>query len=422
MKKTLNINIAGQLFRIDEESYQILARYMEHLSKKFRKEPGGEETIADIETRIAELFGGGSEPPRLVSREMVDEMIQTMGAPEEYSDDAPAGKNANSMFRKSVSDSSRLLGELGRSLADVWSVVGRLLSGVIRVLAVALGAFFTIVGFCLLFTFVLLFFFTDTPMMQEVLDQDILNVPMLLEIVLNGHMVQTIWILAAVVVLVPLASLAYLGIKLIFKIRQGSKPLRMATFITWITAVCALAVLLTFMLSIYANHEHVEEKLKLEKPPKTLYVAALKKTSGLAYTEKAAIEDFTFWKDSTSGRFFGSVDLNIYGSDSTAGWLTVSKTAFSKHNTRANANARNIEFSWRVSRDTLYLDEYFTLPARSSWNGSSVVIDLCLPEGSRIKAVSGCHLATWRFHVREAETVEYRIDENGWARPVRGEP
>jgi hypothetical protein len=421
MKKTLNINISGQLFRIDEEAYQILSRYMEHISKKFQKEPGGEETIADIETRIAEIFGGGCEPPRLVSKEMVDSMIGIMGAPEEYSDDGPASGEAPAIFRKAVSDSDRFLSEIGQLFANAWRAVSRVLSGVLRILAVTLGTLFTIVGFFLLFTFGLLFFFTDTPMMQDVLEQNIMNVRMLLGIALNGDMVQTVWILAAIVVLVPLASLSYLGIKLIFKIRQGSKPLRLVTFVTWIMAVCALAVLLTFKLSIYANHEHVEEKAMLEKPPRTLYIAPLKKSAELAFDEKAAMDDYTFWKNATTGQLFGTVDLNIYGSDSTAAWLTVNKTAFSKNVNRAYANARSIEFAWKVASDTLYMDEYFSLPAHSNWNGSSVFVYLCLPENTSIKAVSGSHLATWRFHVHDPEAMEYRIDENGWARPVRGD-
>ena len=49
MEKTMNINIAGQLFRIDEEAFRSLSRYLETISTRFSNEPGGEETISDIE-------------------------------------------------------------------------------------------------------------------------------------------------------------------------------------------------------------------------------------------------------------------------------------------------------------------------------------------------------------------------------------
>ncbi|MCK7541612.1 MAG: hypothetical protein MZV63_67375 [Marinilabiliales bacterium] len=87
MKKTTDINIAGQLFRIDEEAWEILKRYLDHVSARFTTEQGGDETVADIEARIAEIFGGGNEPPTLVSKQMVNDMINIMGAPEDYYDD-----------------------------------------------------------------------------------------------------------------------------------------------------------------------------------------------------------------------------------------------------------------------------------------------------------------------------------------------
>jgi hypothetical protein len=420
MKKTLNINIAGQLFRIDEETYQILSQYMEHISHRFRKEPGGEETISDIETRIAEIFGGGSEPPRLVSREMVDHMIEIMGAPEDYSDEATTSGEETAGYRKWMSDPGRLVSRAGAAFSAVCQAVGTGLAAVLRILSVIMGTAFTIIGFVLLFIFVLLFFFHDAPFMKAVFEQDILNIPMLLAIVLNGDLVQTVWILAAIVILVPLAVLSYLGIKMIFRIRQGSKPLRIVTFITWIMAVCALAVLLTFKLSIYSNHEHMDEKLKLEKPPKTVWIAPLRKISDLSFDEKAAVEYFIFWKNSSTGQLFGTVDLNMYGSDSTAGWLSVGKTAFSKSESGAWANARKIEFGWKVSRDTLYMDEFFALPAHSNWNGSSVIIDLGLPEATVIRPVAGASLATWRFRVHDPDATEFQIQQ-GRVRAIRGQ-
>ncbi len=79
MKKTMNINIAGQLFRIDEEAWEILTHYLDHVATRFRTEQGGDETLADIESRIAEILGGGNEPPLLVSKEMVNDDDQHHG-------------------------------------------------------------------------------------------------------------------------------------------------------------------------------------------------------------------------------------------------------------------------------------------------------------------------------------------------------
>ena len=102
MKKNLDINIAGQLFRVDEDAWEVLKHYLDHVSARFKTEQGGDETLADIEARIAEIFGGGKEPPTLVSKEMVTDMINIMGAPEDYYDDGPAAKNKTLYVRKSM--------------------------------------------------------------------------------------------------------------------------------------------------------------------------------------------------------------------------------------------------------------------------------------------------------------------------------
>ena len=56
MDKTININLGGILFQIDEEAYKMLRNYLQSIDMKFRNTPGGNETIEDIETRIAEIF------------------------------------------------------------------------------------------------------------------------------------------------------------------------------------------------------------------------------------------------------------------------------------------------------------------------------------------------------------------------------
>ena len=418
MKKTLNINIAGQLFRIDEEAMQILSRYLEHVARRFQAEPGGEETIADIEARIAEIFGGGSEPPALVSKEMVDDMIRTMGAPEDFYDESTSNRNEAAYPRKSMYEPTRFTIQTRKTFSTISKSAGKLWSAVLRTIAVTLGTLFTMVGFFLLFTFVILLFFNDAPFVTSVIDPDVLNIPMLLSLALNGYMVKTIWILASIVLLIPLAALSYLGIKLIFKIKAGPKLFRIPVFVIWAAALCALAILLVLRLSIYRNEERVEERAELKAPPKTLWVAPLKRLSKVVYDETAGIEHFRFWRNSSTEQLLGTADLNIYGSEADSGWIAVEKKAFSNSESVARANARNITFNWKFSADTLYLDEYFSIPVNHHWNGSSVAICLGLPEGTTIRPVTGSGLSTWRFRVHDPEAKQFRIKE-GCALEIR---
>ncbi len=85
MNKTVNINLAGIFFHIDEDAYLKLQRYLEAIKRSFTDSQGRSEIIADIEARIAELFNERVQNDKQVIRiKEVDEVITIMGQPEDY--------------------------------------------------------------------------------------------------------------------------------------------------------------------------------------------------------------------------------------------------------------------------------------------------------------------------------------------------
>ncbi|MEO8932831.1 MAG: PspC domain-containing protein [Xanthomarina sp.] len=85
MNKTVNINLAGIFFHIDEEAYLKLQRYLEAIKNSFTDSQGRAEIIADIEARIAELFTERIKHDRqVIGNKEVEEIIAIMGQPEDY--------------------------------------------------------------------------------------------------------------------------------------------------------------------------------------------------------------------------------------------------------------------------------------------------------------------------------------------------
>ncbi|GAA3654688.1 PspC domain-containing protein [Flavivirga jejuensis] len=85
MNKTVNINLAGIFFHIDEDAYLKLQRYLEAIKRSFTDSQGRSEIIADIEARISELFNERVQNNKQVIRiKEVDEVISIMGQPEDY--------------------------------------------------------------------------------------------------------------------------------------------------------------------------------------------------------------------------------------------------------------------------------------------------------------------------------------------------
>lgn len=94
MDKTININIAGTLFQIDEEAYRILRDYLQAINNRFKNVQGGHETIDDIESRIAEIFQSQKGLAGVISKDNVEAMISIIGKPEDF-DQPPTDNEAH---------------------------------------------------------------------------------------------------------------------------------------------------------------------------------------------------------------------------------------------------------------------------------------------------------------------------------------
>lgn len=85
MNKTVNINLAGILFQIDEDAYRKLHDYLQNVRKSISDPQGREEIMQDIEARIAELFQEKmTTKSQIVSLNMVESVTDLMGRPEDY--------------------------------------------------------------------------------------------------------------------------------------------------------------------------------------------------------------------------------------------------------------------------------------------------------------------------------------------------
>lgn len=100
MEKTLTINISGWVFNINEDAYEKLTQYFKKLKTHFKKEEGGDEIVADIEFRIAELFKERiTDQVSVIAIKDVDDVIKIMGQPfemEEQSNETEYSSKSNS--------------------------------------------------------------------------------------------------------------------------------------------------------------------------------------------------------------------------------------------------------------------------------------------------------------------------------------
>ncbi|HZB12328.1 MAG TPA: PspC domain-containing protein [Chryseolinea sp.] len=113
MKKNISINISGIIFHIEEDGYENLRKYLDSINKYFASFEDSSEILADIESRVAEIFLSKlNEGKQVITSDDVTSLIATMGsvsdfkAAEEQEFTQTSGPGASSQGTSSSSDTS----------------------------------------------------------------------------------------------------------------------------------------------------------------------------------------------------------------------------------------------------------------------------------------------------------------------------
>jgi phage shock protein PspC (stress-responsive transcriptional regulator) len=119
MKKTVNVNLAGTFFHIDEDAFGKLTRYLDAIKRSLSDPQGSDEIIRDIEARISELFSEKMESSsQVISLKELDEVIAVMGQPEDYMVDEEIFEDSSSNSTRRSSSSSSSSKKLFRDVDD----------------------------------------------------------------------------------------------------------------------------------------------------------------------------------------------------------------------------------------------------------------------------------------------------------------
>lgn len=127
MKITVSINLGGYSFNIDEDAYAELKRYLKNLEIHFAAEESSAEILADIETRMSELFRAKlSSYKQVITMEDVNQVISVMGTPEDLSgDEGPTTRQkfASAGYHRMYRDpDNRIIGGVCSGMGAYWRI------------------------------------------------------------------------------------------------------------------------------------------------------------------------------------------------------------------------------------------------------------------------------------------------------------
>jgi phage shock protein PspC (stress-responsive transcriptional regulator) len=468
MDKTIKINLAGIVFQIEEDAYRTLRDYLNAIDNRLKNAPGGNETLDDIESRIAEIFQSQKGLAGVISKENVDAMISIIGKPEDFEQSYQAtaepprhGSSRRRLYRNpedsiisgvcggigsflnfdpvwvrllfilftisfgigffvyialwialptAITDTQKreLYGEnyntrssgkkneytgfnsvnnAGNALNEVFRAIGKFFYVILRIFLIGIGVTFVITGFAMLVTFIMTFFFSYSWFFfNDSFNPDLFYLPDMLDFFMRPELTPWVMTLLSLVVILPLLAFIYWGLKMIFWFRVRDWIVSMIALIIWVMSISALALIMFNQGISFAQTGNRVDQTMIETRHDTLYLKVDNRISSLKFDQEISVPDneYSLYINKADNKLYGRPELDIqYTEDSRA---TVSVERYSHGKTRMEAieKAESFIYNYRISNDTIFFDQYYQVPADRKWSGSSVEIDIMIPEGTVI--------------------------------------
>lgn len=475
MDKTININIGGTLFQIDEDAYRILRDYLQAINNRFKNVQGGHETIEDIELRIAEIFQSQKGLAGVVSKDNVESMISIIGKPEDFDHNEPETEPryyasekkrmyrnpddsiisgvcggigaylnvdpvlfrilfviftlfgvgafvyivlwialpvANTDARKremygaayhSVSSNnlhqegagpvtSPLYNQgyyneskVGNAFNEIFRAIGKVCYIIVRIFLIIIGIIFVLTGFLTILSFLMVFVFK----FPGVFSHDGISIHMayytdFLSYIVNPATSPWIIALALIAIALPMLALIYWGVKMIFWFKARDGVISLIAFVVWVLAVVALIMLLFNEGISFAETGKSSSQNILTKTYDTLYIMTDHKAADLKYDKEFSLpdEDYTIYMTDSTRQLFIPACIRLNVVDENVVKVEINRSSSARTRLEAVKKAETIIYNSRISNDTIWLDDYFTLPSGSKWTADFLNVTLFIPENT----------------------------------------
>jgi len=293
------------------------------------------------------------------------------------------GSSENSAYNRSIEGGS----SIGNAFNEVFRAIGKVLYIILRIFLIVIGISFVISGFIALISFIMVFFFKYPGYFStHSFGINLFYLPDFLNYVVNPAVAPWILILTFIVVLMPLLALIYWGVKMIFWFRAKDGIFSLIGFIIWVICLAALSLLLFNEGISYAETAKTGSEEVIGRAPDDIYIKADHKVADLNFDKEISFdeEDYNvFFIDDNKGLFI-STELSIYSSDDNSMRINIRKRSTGRSRIDATRKAEDLLYNYRISGDTIFFDEYFTIPPGTKWSFDDINVNLYIPEGTKV--------------------------------------
>ena len=423
VNKVVSIEIAAQVFWIDEDAYDVLCKYLEKIKKQLSHDECADDIYKDIELRIAELlFAYSSDEKKAVTMSQLEEVIEQVGFIE--------GESEEFVIDETIRPKKSFLDPQNKILAGVCAGLAnrfRVPAFIIRVVFVALMFLFGL-GAALYLIFWFSLGRTDNrsaaleaqgkpPTAKEIASyeppkenpltqlQRIIFLPFsligTLGSIVGNHFVKRRTGYGLIFKNLLAAAFVFFGFLLTVGIFEFNQSKMFSKPILWILSAAAVYCILLILFVFFREFYFRKPGLKVDKRLKrgivipvvmfagaigTLHFSHLEHDSRLVEKRFAVTEgqlDITFGNERIEDRYAEYVKYQVKTSDSSDGQVTlfIDYSSSGKNESEVEENIKSIDYFYSFSNNTLHLDKFWRLKEDALNRSQSVRVVIEVPQG-----------------------------------------
>jgi phage shock protein PspC (stress-responsive transcriptional regulator) len=277
---------------------------------------------------------------------------------------------------------------LGNAINEIFRAVKNIVCLIVRAILVIIGTTLVIAGFAMLLSF-LFVFLIKIPAVSLPLS---IEIPMaaltdLIKIAVTSVSYPWILVLTSAVILLPLLAVIYWGLKMIFRFRAKDGVISLVLLIAWIVSAVALGLITAGEGISFAQHSYAYKSEPLSSTVDTVYITTQNNISLADVTGMKAFkaEKYYMLIDSRNDKLHISPKITIRKIGDGQENISIAMSAQGSNGMNAFDRAKKIDYNCSVSGDTIYIDNYFTIPPGSKWTGQTVGVFISLAEGRVVK-------------------------------------
>jgi hypothetical protein len=274
---------------------------------------------------------------------------------------------------------------LSNGINEIFNAIGRVFFMIFRIFMIIFGILFVLTGFLLILSYVMVFVFKfPGAFSHEGLSFNISYFPEMMKYFVTPNVAPWITILATIVIILPLIGIIYWGVRMIFWFRVRDGYVNLAAFVIWVVAAASLSIILFSEGISFAERSTNTTVNMLSQNPDTLFVVTKNKIADIQYDEEFSIPDdnYSVFLVDSLRQICIKPTIVIKPTDDKTSKVEVKMSSSGRSKTEAGRRSESLAYNYSINKDTLYVDEYFSIPPGRKWSADEILISLDLRQNT----------------------------------------